>query len=293
MLNWNYLETFVALSESLSFSETAKLLNTAQPVISRQIKTLETNLGYALFLRSKKSVALSPEGLELKRKLGPLVEEIKRVLISDRPGLSSLFKINIRMGSMYEAGELLLLPKVSHFLEIHPESTVHLSLMSTPLVNDQVAKGLLDFGFVYELSDRKSVKSFPVTQDIPVMIANKKVASQWRKQDSYKFIGYRENDLYLKGFLDRHLSKAERGKVRYLSSVNSHKAIIDLVRKQNGMAVIPKTSAQQAVDKGYVEIVEQDKRPQTLYLVCHEQILIDKRKKAFLDYLVKAFKEQA
>lgn len=293
MLNWNYLETFVALSENLSFSETAKLLNTAQPVISRQIKILEENLGYALFLRSKKNVALSPEGLELKRKLGPLVEEIKRVLISDRSGLTPLFKINIRMGSMYEAGELLLLPKISHFLEIHAESTVHLSLMSTSLVNEQVAKGLLDFGFVYELSDRKTVKAFPVTQDVPVMIADKKTASQWRKQESYKFIGYRENDLYLKGFLERHLTKTERAKVRYLSSVNSHKAIIDLVRKQHGMAVMPRTSVQQAVDKGYVEIVEHDKKPQTLYLVCHEQILIDKRKKAFLDYLIKEFKEQA
>ncbi|MEK2646411.1 LysR family transcriptional regulator [Bdellovibrio sp. BCCA] len=291
MLNWNFLETFVVLSENLNFSETAKILNTAQPVVSRQIKMLEENLGYALFLRSKKSVALSPEGLELKRKLGPLVEEIKRVLILDRSENSTLLKINIRMGSMYEAGQLLLLPKVAQFLEVHPESTIHVSLMSTSLVNDQVAKGILDFGFVYELSERKSVKAFAVTQDIPVMIADKKAAANWRKQERYNFIGYRENDLYLKGFLERHLNKTEMSKVRYLSSVNSHGAIIDLVRKQHGMSVIPKTSAVRAVEKGYVEIVEQDKKPQTLYLICHEQILIDKRKKVFLDYLLKQFKD--
>lgn len=290
MLNWNFLETFVVLSENLNFSETAKIMNTAQPVISRQIKTLEENLGYVLFVRTKKSVTLSPEGLELKRKLGPLVEEIKRVIISDRKEASALLKVDIKIGSMYEAGELLLFPKVSQFLEIHPASNVHLSLMSSVNILEQVAKGLLDFGFVYMLSDRKSIKAFPMAADLPVMIADKKTAANWKKQEQYNFISYRENDNYLKSFLQKHLSKSELSKVRYTSSVNSHRAIIELVRARHGMAVIPFSSAQQAIEKGLVEIVEKDKKAQTLYLVCHEQILIDKRKKAFLEYLTKAFK---
>lgn len=292
MLNWNHLETFVVLSENLSFSETAKHLNTAQPVISRQIKILEENLGYALFLRSKKSVTLSKEGHELKRKLGPLVHEIKKALVNDRHETSSLLKVEIRMGSMYEAGELILMPKISKFLEINPESTVHLSLMSTDSANELTAKGLLDFAFVYRYGDRKSVKAFPVIQDLPVMIADKKIASKWRKQDTYKFIGYRENDQYLKTFLERHFNKSERAKVRYVSSVNSHDAIVDFVSKHQGMSVIPRSSAQRFVDQGLIEIIEQDKRPQNLSIICHEQILIDKRKKAFLEFLLKEFKAE-
>ena len=96
MLNWNYLETFVILSENLSFSETARVLNTAQPVISRQIKILETNFGYPLFLRTKKKVALSAEGLDLKARLGPLVDEIKGILLErEKPG--SLLEGTIRL----------------------------------------------------------------------------------------------------------------------------------------------------------------------------------------------------
>jgi DNA-binding transcriptional LysR family regulator len=290
MLNWNFLETFVVLSENLSFSETAKVLNTAQPVISRQIKVLEENLGYSLFLRTKKSVALSTEGQELKRKLGPLVEEIKRVLIADRQEMSSLIKVDLRIGSMYEAGEILLLPKISHFLEIHPDSTAHLQLMASAEANEKIAKGLLDFAFVYKISDRKSIKAFPVTQDVPVMIVDKKMASKWKKQEVYKFVSYRENDLYTKSFLERHMSKTERAKVRTIASINSHKGIIELLCKHKGMAVIPRTSAQPYVDKGLIEIIEQDKKPQMLSIICHEQILIDKRKRAFLEYLLKEFK---
>lgn len=292
MLNWNYLETFVALSENLSFSETARLLNTAQPVISRQIKVLEENLGYSLFVRTKKSVALSQEGQELKRKLGPLVHEIKRALISDRAEGSSLLKVEIRFGSMYEAGELLVMPKVSRFLEVHPDSVVHMSLMSTDQANELVAKGLLDFAFVYRFSDRKSIKAFPVAQDMPVLITDKKTAGKWRKQTAYKFVGYRENDQYLKTYLDRHFNKSERAKVRTMASVNSHKAIVDFVCQHHGMAVIPRSSAQPYVEKGLIEIVEQEKRPQNLSIICHEQILIDKRKCAFLDFLLKEFKAE-
>lgn len=292
MLNWNHLETFVVLSENLSFSETARLLNTAQPVISRQIKVLEENLGYSLFLRSKKSVALSTEGQELKRKLGPLVHEIKKALVSDRVDASPLLKVEIRMGSMYEAGNLLLVPKISRFLEIHPESVVHLALMSTDQANELVAKGLLDFAFVYRYGDRKSVKAFPVEQDQPVLIADKKIAGKWRKQDVFKFVSYRENDLYLKTFLDRHFNKTERAKVRFMSSVNSHKGIIDFVCRHQGMSVIPRSSAEGFVAKGLIEIVEHDKKPQNLSIICHEQILIDKRKKAFLDFLIKEFKAE-
>jgi len=290
MLNWNFLETFVILAENLSFSETAKLLNTAQPVISRQIKTLESNLGYALFLRSKKSVTLSPEGQELKRKLSPLVGELKRVLLADRSLLTPLLKVEIRMGSMHEAGELLLFPRVSRFMEVHPDSTVHLSLMGTAQVNEQVAKGLLDFGFVYEVPQRKSVKAFPVIQDVPVLIANRRTAAEWKKQAVYPLVSYREQDLYSKAFLDRYLSKSERSRMRSIASVNSHRAMIELIRKHPALAVIPRSSAQAAVDKGLIEILEQDKKPQTLHLVCHEQILIDPRKKAFLDFLLKEFK---
>lgn len=288
-MNWNYLETFILLSENLSFSETAKILNTAQPVISRQIKNLEENLGYALFVRTRKQVALSHEGRELKRRLGPLVEEIQTVLKDRQSTEAPLVNLTIRMGSMYEAGEILLFPKVSRFLESYKNSTIHLTLMSSSLVLDHVAKGLLDFGFVYTTSDRKSILAFPVTQDLPVMIAGKKLAPSWKDLADIPFVAYRENDLYLKNFLERHLSKTEKARASILSSVNSHRAIINMVRRNHGLAVIPRTSAQQAIEAGQVEVILADKKPQQLYLICHEQTLIDKRKKAFLDYLRKAF----
>lgn len=288
MTNWNFLYTFVILAENLSFSETARILNTAQPVISRQIKILEEQFGTALFIRSKKRVELSSEGLALKLKLTPLVAEIRGILTAQKSP-ENLFRGKIRVGSVYEAGKVLLLPKISKFLNRWPENEMYLSLGSAPLILENIMKGSLDFGFVHRLSDRKSIRSFSVTVDTPVLIAEKTHAKSWRKDPVHRFVGYNEKDFYTQQFLSGNLSRQEQKKVRMMASVNSHEAIIQMVREHKMLAVIPQTSAQEALDRGHIEALLKDKSPHELYLVCHEQTLIDKGKLGFLNFLLKEF----
>ena len=290
MTNWNFLQTFVVLAETLSFSETARILNTAQPVISRQIKILEENFGTALFIRSqsKKGVQMTREGLDLKMRLGPLVEEIKKLLAANTdPG--AVISSSIRVGSVNEAGRILLFPKISNFIKKKPEIKIHLSLSSTALIIENVEKGIWDFGFIHRLDPRKSIQSFPVAQDIPVLIAKKGLAKNWRQQDLYRFVGYQENDLYLEKFVKSNLNRKEQKKVTIVSSVNSHDAILQAVRQQNCLAVIPLSSALESVEKGHVEILLKDKDKHELYFVCLENTLIDKNKKSFLNYILGEF----
>ncbi len=290
MLNWNYLETFVILSETLNFSETAKRLNTAQPVVSRQIKVLEQSLGYPLFIRTKKKVTLSNQGQQLKLRLGPLVAEVKTLLFAEQEIPLELGG-SVRLGSMFEAGQLLLFPKIKKMMEINPSLQVHLTLMSSRFINEAILSGTLDFGFVYEVSDRKAIRSQAVTQDWPVLIADRKHNRKWREEAVYPVIGYREKDLYLNEFIERNFSKTERRKFQMRASVNSHAEILDMMRAQPDlMAVIPLSSAQRFVDKDQAQILIRDKKAQDLFLICNEQILIDKRKKAFWEQMIKAFR---
>ena len=290
MTNWNFLETFVILAETLSFSETARILNTAQPVISRQIKILEENFGAALFIRSrsKKGVQLSREGLELKMRLGPLVDEIKKLLNTNKES-TSLISSTIRIGSVNEAGRILLFPKISNFVSKKPEMKIHLSLASTATIIENVEKGIWDFGFVHRLDPRKSILSFPVAQDIPVLISKKNQAKNWREQDVYRFIGYQEKDLYLENFLKANLTRKEQKKITIVSSVNSHDVILQMVRQQNYMAVIPLSSAFESVERGHVSILLKDKNKYEMYFICHENTLIDKNKKLFLNFILAEF----
>lgn len=289
MLNWNFLETFVILSENLSFSQTARVLNTAQPVVSRQIKILEGSLGYPLFIRSKKRVTLSQQGVQLKNQLGPLVDEIKKILFQgEQP--RSFFEGSVRVGSMFEAGQLILFPKIKKMIQAHPKLQLHVTLMPSKQINEAILNGLLDFGFVYQVSNRKALQARAVCQDLPVLIADKRISKKWREAATYSLIGYREKDLYMENFLERNLTRAEQQKVQVRMSMNSHAEIIDLLRSEkDAMAVIPLSSAQKALEKDQIQILIRDKKPQDLYLVCNEQILLDKRKKAFWEQLVISF----
>lgn len=58
----NQLESFVVLTQKLSFTQAAEDLFISQPALSRMISALEQELGIQLFYRSSRSVSLTPAG---------------------------------------------------------------------------------------------------------------------------------------------------------------------------------------------------------------------------------------
>ena len=61
-MNTTQLECFVSLANTLNYVKTADQLGLTQPAVSKQIKSLEGELGSRLFDRTTRSVALSQVG---------------------------------------------------------------------------------------------------------------------------------------------------------------------------------------------------------------------------------------
>jgi LysR family nitrogen assimilation transcriptional regulator len=64
-MNLRQLESFVRVAELGSFSKAARVLDIAQPALSRQVRLLETDLRETLLLRNGRGVTLTPAGRRL------------------------------------------------------------------------------------------------------------------------------------------------------------------------------------------------------------------------------------
>lgn len=57
------LESFIQVADNLNFARAAEILNITQSAVSRQIHSLEEELGTKLFVRSTRTVSLTPAGI--------------------------------------------------------------------------------------------------------------------------------------------------------------------------------------------------------------------------------------
>jgi DNA-binding transcriptional LysR family regulator len=72
-LDLRKLRYFMAVATELNFGRAAQELHIAQPVLSRQIRALESELGVQLFVRDRRRTELTPAGAALYADAGPVL----------------------------------------------------------------------------------------------------------------------------------------------------------------------------------------------------------------------------
>jgi DNA-binding transcriptional LysR family regulator len=122
-MNTQQLESFVQVAENLNFARAAEALNITQSAVSRQIRSLEEELGTRLLHRSTRTVALTPAGISF---LTDAKEVLARLQLSAQK-LRSHSNANIQVlsiGCSNESCLSLLTPLLqkcrTQFPEIHP-----------------------------------------------------------------------------------------------------------------------------------------------------------------------------
>ena len=121
-MDLNQLRYFAVIAKYESFTQAANELMVAQPALSQSMKSLETSLGVELFIRSGKSIVLSPCGAELQRRLQsilPQIETLPAVLRRIKRLANTTINIAITVASAYFIPIIM-----SDFAVHHPEITL-------------------------------------------------------------------------------------------------------------------------------------------------------------------------
>ena len=73
-MNSTYLQTFITLAKTGSYTKTAQMMVVVPSTISKQIKLLEEELGCTLLIRDKKTVRLTSAGETLLKHARQILE---------------------------------------------------------------------------------------------------------------------------------------------------------------------------------------------------------------------------
>lgn len=118
------LKGFDAAARHLSFTRAAAELSLTQSAISRQVQTLEEQLGVRLFLRGVRKLALTPEGERLHRVAARALAELADVCAGLRAGQR---RPRVTVSAAIGVAALWLVPRLGAFHERYPDVDVRLS----------------------------------------------------------------------------------------------------------------------------------------------------------------------
>jgi DNA-binding transcriptional LysR family regulator len=141
------LRYFVAVAEELHFRRAAERLHISQPPLSQQIRALEEELGFALLVRTRRRVELTPAGAAFLRDARALLGELEGAVATARQidaGQTGRLRINFVGSALFS----IVPGTVERFRRSRPG--VELELRERPTVDQlrAVRAGVADIGLV-------------------------------------------------------------------------------------------------------------------------------------------------
>ena len=144
----NLLRVFYHVAKTEQISKAAEILNVSQPAISQQIKSLEDQIGFKLFSRSKKGVKLTQEAEEIFaycKNIFAQVESINHTL----QNISSLDTGTLRIGASDTICKYYLIDKLKTFEELYPKIRYRVTNCTTNESLTLLKNNDVDIAFVH------------------------------------------------------------------------------------------------------------------------------------------------
>jgi LysR family transcriptional regulator, glycine cleavage system transcriptional activator len=129
------LQAFESAARHGNFTRAAEELNLTQSAVSRQIADLERQTGLLLFERIRQRVVLSAAGARLLPEVRRLLHQSEQLMIGAVAAAD--MKASLRVATLPTFGTRWLVPRLSNFLDAHPNVALTIESRSTPFDFDE------------------------------------------------------------------------------------------------------------------------------------------------------------
>src|SRR5688572_1358524 len=178
-MNLKHLESFVRVAELGSFSKAARVLDIAQPALSRQVRALETDLRETLLLRNGRGVVLTDAGRRLFEHGVSILQAVAQA--REDMGASRDAPVgHVTVGVPPTIGRQLTLPLIDAFKRRLPGARLAIvEGLSTHIV-EWITTGRVDVGLLYNPEAQPSLEITPVLDEPLCLVARASTADAVR-----------------------------------------------------------------------------------------------------------------
>lgn len=122
------LRAFEAVARHLNFRAASEELALTQSAVSRQIQSLEEDVGVSLFLRHTRAVELTGAGAQLLRAVMPSLERIDGAVRMIR---QSAGRKSVAISTWASFASMWLIPRLEAFQQAHPDIDIRIDATDT------------------------------------------------------------------------------------------------------------------------------------------------------------------
>lgn len=155
MIETRLLRYFLAIAAEQNITRAAEYLNISQPSLSKQMMDLEAQLGCTLFIRGKKRITLTEDGVYLEQRAQEIIDLIEKTESAFHQQEKNIVgDIYIGCGEFRSCIQLMEL--VQEFQRDNPAVHFHFISGNADSLIERLDKGLCDFAFLIEpaINDR-------------------------------------------------------------------------------------------------------------------------------------------
>ncbi len=148
------LRYFLEVAREENITAAAEALHITQPTLSKQLMDLEDEIGKKLFIRGKRRIILTEDGILLRKRASEIIELVEKTE-SELKKSDEIIVGDVYIGAA-ETDAMKDIAKIcTHLQKKYPHIHYHLFSGNSEDVIEKLDKGLIDFSILFEPSDIK------------------------------------------------------------------------------------------------------------------------------------------